>query len=63
MMMPNMCYFEFLPMDVVLSGGDASKSAEVGHEYELVITTYVRLNGTTSMTCFRSRRSTTLHSL
>nr|ACI46148.1 indole-3-acetic acid amido synthetase [Zea mays] len=49
-LMPNMCYFEFLPMDsAAASGGDASKlvdlaRVEVGREYELVITTYAGLN-------------------
>jgi auxin responsive GH3 family protein len=48
--MPNMCYFEFLPMDAAASGGgDASQlvdlaRVEVGREYELVITTYAGLN-------------------
>ncbi|EER99639.1 hypothetical protein BDA96_02G378600 [Sorghum bicolor] len=49
-LMPNMCYFEFLPMDAAASGGgDASQlvdlaRVEVGREYELVITTYAGLN-------------------
>ncbi|XP_066397988.1 indole-3-acetic acid-amido synthetase GH3.8-like [Miscanthus floridulus] len=49
-LMPNMCYFEFLPMDAAASGGgDASQlvdlaRVEVGSEYELVITTYAGLN-------------------
>ncbi|KAF8668625.1 hypothetical protein HU200_051800 [Digitaria exilis] len=49
-LMPNMCYFEFLPMDAAASGaGDASQlvdlaRVELGKEYELVITTYAGLN-------------------
>ncbi|CAN6199661.1 unnamed protein product [Urochloa humidicola] len=50
-LMPNMCYFEFLPMDTAASsgGGDASQlvdlaRVELGREYELVITTYAGLN-------------------
>jgi len=48
-LMPNMCYFEFLPMDAAASGGDASQlvdlaRVELGREYELVITTYAGLN-------------------
>ncbi|XP_062189504.1 indole-3-acetic acid-amido synthetase GH3.8 [Phragmites australis] len=47
--MPNMGYFEFLPVDAAASGGDASQlvdlaSVEAGREYELVITTYAGLN-------------------
>ncbi|KAL6657666.1 hypothetical protein ACP70R_005446 [Stipagrostis hirtigluma subsp. patula] len=46
--MPNMGYFEFLPVDAAASG-DASQlvdlaRVEVGREYELVITTYAGLN-------------------
>ncbi|TVT96744.1 hypothetical protein EJB05_58040, partial [Eragrostis curvula] len=48
--MPNMAYFEFLPMDI--DAGDASHAdqlvelarVEVGREYELVVTTYAGLN-------------------
>ncbi|KAJ1291709.1 hypothetical protein BS78_02G336600 [Paspalum vaginatum] len=45
-LMPNMCYFEFLPMD---AAADASQlvdlaRVELGREYELVITTYAGLN-------------------
>ncbi|OEL19812.1 putative indole-3-acetic acid-amido synthetase GH3.8 [Dichanthelium oligosanthes] len=48
-LLPNMCYFEFLPMDAAASGGDASQlvdlaRVELGREYELVITTYAGLN-------------------
>ncbi|KAG2646585.1 probable indole-3-acetic acid-amido synthetase GH3.8 [Panicum virgatum] len=48
-LMPNMCYFEFLPMDAAASGGDARQlvdlaRVELGREYELVITTYAGLN-------------------
>ncbi|TKW35616.1 hypothetical protein SEVIR_2G386500v4 [Setaria viridis] len=48
-LMPNMCYFEFLPMDAAASGGDVSQlvdlaRVELGREYELVITTYAGLN-------------------
>ncbi|KAG2638124.1 probable indole-3-acetic acid-amido synthetase GH3.8 [Panicum virgatum] len=48
-LMPNMCYFEFLPMDAAASGGDASQlvdlaRVELGREYELVISTYAGLN-------------------
>ncbi|XP_062186595.1 indole-3-acetic acid-amido synthetase GH3.8-like [Phragmites australis] len=47
--MPNMGYFEFLPVDAAASGGDASQlvdlaGVEAGREYELVITTYAGLN-------------------
>ncbi|KAK9682676.1 hypothetical protein RND81_10G088500 [Saponaria officinalis] len=49
--MPNMAYFEFLPLDSTLSStrGDLSSrlidlvDVEVGREYELVITTYAGL--------------------
>uniref|UniRef100_J3MMK8 Uncharacterized protein n=1 Tax=Oryza brachyantha TaxID=4533 RepID=J3MMK8_ORYBR len=48
--MPNMGYFEFLPVDETgAASGDASQlvdlaRVEVGREYELVITTYAGLN-------------------
>ncbi|KAM0878829.1 hypothetical protein ACQ4PT_034642 [Festuca glaucescens] len=49
--MPNMAYFEFLPMDDVAAGDDDARSrlvdlarVEAGREYELVVTTYAGLN-------------------
>jgi auxin responsive GH3 family protein len=50
-MMPNMAYFEFLPVDDVAAGDDDARSrlvdlarVEAGREYELVVTTYAGLN-------------------
>ncbi|RWW71570.1 hypothetical protein BHE74_00020678 [Ensete ventricosum] len=47
--MPNMAYFEFLPLDSAAANADAAPQladlagVEVGKEYELVITTYAGL--------------------
>ncbi|WVZ66552.1 hypothetical protein U9M48_015755 [Paspalum notatum var. saurae] len=45
-LMPNMCYFEFLPMDAPAEASQLVDLArvELGREYELVITTYAGLN-------------------
>lgn len=45
-LMPNMCYFEFLPMGGAVDASQLVDLARVerGREYELVITTYAGLN-------------------
>ncbi|TVT99470.1 hypothetical protein EJB05_55139, partial [Eragrostis curvula] len=44
--MPNMAYFEFLPMDIDAGDADLVELAlvEVGRDYELVVTSYSGLN-------------------